>query len=67
MVSSVRRGGRRSTGSRLSTSSQEAWAQAPVAWAMSPTIVIDPFSERRASIRSCIGDRSWASSTMMWP
>ena len=34
---------------------------------MSPTTVIDPDSERRATIRSCIGDRSWASSTTTWP
>jgi hypothetical protein len=34
---------------------------------MSPTTVIEPFSERRASMRSCIGERSCASSTTMWP
>ena len=66
MVSSVRRGGRRS-GRWSSTSSQSAWAHAPVDWAMSPTTVIEPLSERRVSIRSCIGERSWASSTTMWP
>ena len=30
-----------------STSSQSAWAQAPVDWAMSPTTVIEPLSDRR--------------------
>ena len=60
------RGGRR-RGRWARTSSQSAWAQAPVAWAMSPTTVIEPLSERRASMRSCMGERSWASSTTMWP
>ena len=39
----------------------------PVAWAMSPTTVIEPESDRRASMRSCIGERSCTSSTTMWP
>ena len=34
------------------------WIFAPVAWAMSPTIVIDPFRDRRAIVRSAIGERS---------
>ena len=42
-------------------------ARAPVAWAMSPTTVMRPLSERRATIRSCIGVRSWTSSITMWP
>jgi nicotinamide-nucleotide amidase len=42
-----------------------AWAQAPVDWAMSPTTVMEPLSDRRVSMRSCIGERSWASSTTM--
>ena len=33
---------------------------------MSPRIVTAP-DERRASMRSCIGVRSWASSTIRWP
>ena len=42
-------------------------ASGPVAWAMSPTIVIDPFSERRVAILSCIGVRSCTSSITMCP
>ena len=34
---------------------------------MSPTTVIDPDSDRRASMRSCMGERSCTSSTTMWP
>ena len=34
---------------------------------VSPTMVIEPLSERRSSMRSCIGERSCASSTTMWP
>ncbi len=34
---------------------------------MSPTMVIDPLSDRRSIMRSCIGERSCASSTTMWP
>ena len=45
----------------------DAGAQGAVAWAMSPTTVIEPDSERRVSIRSCMGERSWTSSTTMWP
>jgi len=41
--------------------------QAPVDWAMSPTTVMEPLSDRRVSIRSCMGERSWASSITMWP
>ena len=37
-------------------------ASGPVAWAMSPTTVIEPLSERRAAMRSCIGVRSCTSS-----
>ena len=48
-------------------SSQFRCAHTPVAWAMSPTTVIEPLSERRSSMRSCIGDRSCASSTTMCP
>ena len=66
MVSSARRDGLRS-GRCSRISSQFWWAHWPVAWAMSPTIVIEPLSERRVSICSCIGERSWASSTTMWP
>ena len=46
MVSSARRAGRRS-GSCARTSSQSAWAHAPVDCAMSPTTVIEPLSDRR--------------------
>ena len=42
-------------------------ASAPVAWAMSPTTVIEPLSERRVAILSCIGVRSWTSSITMCP
>ena len=45
----------------------EVGAHGAVAWAMSPTTVIEPDSERRVSIRSCMGERSWTSSTTMWP
>ena len=34
---------------------------------MSPTTVMEPESDRRASMRSCIGERSCTSSTTMWP
>ena len=34
---------------------------------MSPTTVMEPDSDRRASMRSCIGERSCTSSTTMWP
>ena len=34
---------------------------------MSPTTVIEPDSDRRVSIRSCMGERSCTSSTTMWP
>ena len=47
--------------------SQPSWAHAPVAWAMSPTTVIEPLRDRRSSIRRSIGERSWISSTTMWP
>ena len=39
-------------------------AIAPVACATSPRIVSEPSPARRAIIRSCIGVRSWASSTI---
>ena len=48
-------------------SSQLAGAHGPVACAMSPTTVMEPDSERRASMRSCIGERSCTSSTTMCP
>ena len=48
-------------------SSQLVGAQGPVACAMSPTTVMEPESERRASMRSCMGERSCTSSTTMWP
>ena len=49
------------------TSSHPWGAHGPVACAMSPTTVMEPESERRASMRSCIGERSCTSSTTMWP
>jgi hypothetical protein len=49
------------------TSAHDDGAQLPVAWAMSPTMVMEPPRDRRPSMRSCMGDRSWASSTTMWP
>ena len=48
-------------------SSQPVGAHGPVACAMSPTTVMEPESERRASMRSCIGERPCTSSTTMWP
>ena len=48
-------------------SAHEPGAHGAVAWAMSPTTVIEPDSERRVSIRSCMGERSCTSSTTMWP
>ena len=48
-------------------SSHPAGAQGPVACAMSPTTVMEPDSERRASMRNCMGERSCTSSTTMWP
>ena len=48
-------------------SAHERGAHGAVAWAMSPTTVIEPDSERRVSIRNCMGERSWTSSTTMWP
>ena len=48
-------------------SDHERGAHGAVAWAMSPTTVIEPDSERRVSIRSCMGERSCTSSTTMWP
>ncbi len=48
-------------------SSQPAGAHGPVACAMSPTTVMEPDSERRANMRSCIGERSCTSSTTMCP
>ena len=50
-----------------STSAHVSGASAPVAWARSPTTVSEPLSERRVAIFSCIGVRSWTSSTTMWP
>ena len=38
-----------------------------MAWARSPSTVIDPEGARRAIMRNCIGVRSCASSTTMWP
>ena len=49
------------------TSLQLDGAHGPVAWARSPTTVSEPLSERRATILSCIGERSCTSSTTMWP
>ncbi len=49
------------------TSSQDWGAHGPVACAMSPTTVMEPESDRRASMRSCMGERSCTSSTTMWP
>ena len=49
------------------TSLQLDGAHGPVAWARSPTTVSEPLSDRRATIFNCIGDRSWTSSTTMWP
>ena len=48
-------------------SSHPAGAQGPVAWAMSPTTVMEPESDRRPSMRNCMGERSCTSSTTMWP
>ena len=39
----------------------------PVPCATSPSAVSDPSRARRATMRSCIGVRSWASSTITWP
>ncbi len=48
-------------------SSQDAGAQYPVAWAMSPTSVIEPERERLPTILSSMGERSCTSSTTMCP
>ena len=50
-----------------STSFQSFGARGPVAWAMSPTTVIEPLRERRVTMRNCIGVRSCTSSTTMCP
>ena len=64
---SARQPGRSPAGQVRGDSSQTGGPTAPVAWAMSPTTVIDPDRDRRASMRSCIGDRSCTSSTTMCP
>ena len=66
MVSRAQRGGRRA-GSCSSTEPQSSWAQDPVPWATSPTTVSDPLRLRLEIMRSSMGERSWASSTQMWP
>ena len=48
-------------------SSQLVWAPGAVAWARSPSTVIDRDGHRRATARSSIAERSWASSTTAWP
>jgi hypothetical protein len=48
-------------------SSHDTWAPAAVAWARSPSTVIDAAGLRRARARSAMAERSWASSTTMWP
>ena len=50
-----------------SVSRQSRAAHGVVPWARSPSRVSEPCSLRRAIARHCIGDRSCASSTTMWP
>ena len=54
-------------GSSASTSLQSWGANGPVAWAISPTTVIAPLSDRRPTMRNCRGVKSCTSSTTMWP
>ncbi|PPS79727.1 hypothetical protein BZZ08_06122 [Streptomyces sp. MH60] len=46
---------------------QDRAAHGVVPWARSPRTVSEPKAERRAMARHSIGERSWASSTTMWP
>ena len=55
------------SGRWLRTSSQSEYVHGPVAWARSPRMVTEPDGARRATMRNCIGVRSCASSTTMWP
>ena len=48
-------------------SSHDVCAAALVAWARSPSTVMDRFGERRPTIRNSMADRSWASSTTTCP
>ena len=43
------------------------WAAGSVAWARSPSTVMEREGQRRAMARSSMADRSWASSTTAWP
>ena len=45
----------------------ESVAHGVVPWAMSPSTVADPVEHRRPTARSCIGERSCASSSTTWP
>ena len=54
-------------GTCASTSAQEASAPGRLAWPGSPTSVIEPDGQRRASMRHCIAVRSCASSTSTCP
>ena len=46
---------------------QSAVAHGVVPWARSPSTVAAPVEQRRPTARSCIGDRSCASSSTTWP
>ena len=58
---------RRAVDGSLTILGDVAQATGPVACAMSPRIVTEPARARRATIRSCIGVRSCASSTITCP
>ena len=47
----------------FSASSHDGVAHGVVPWAMSPSTVIEPVEQRRPTARSCIADRSCASSS----
>ena len=47
--------------------SQSLVAHGVVPWAMSPSTVAEPVEQRRPTARSCIGERSCASSRTTWP
>ena len=48
-------------------SAQDEVAHGVVAWARSPSTVTEPVLARRPTARSCMGDRSCASSRITWP
>ena len=59
--------GRRACRGGAATTSHESVAHGVVPWAMSPSTVADPVEQRRPTARSCMGERSCASSSTTWP